>query len=103
MPNKKHMAAATALFGTSILGLLKYFFGTWIPSFQQLVSNKVPSALCGSNSSVRCLMHQPIRNYMMDMISSAQWAVTSTVIRGTLGVRTLSLSCTSVFALVIEH
>ncbi len=45
VPNKKHMAAATALFGTSILGLLKYFFGTWIPSFQQLVSNKVPSAV----------------------------------------------------------
>ena len=44
VPNKKHMAAATALFGSSVLGLLKYFFGTWIPSFQQLVSNKVPSA-----------------------------------------------------------
>ena len=41
MPNKRHMAAVTALFGSSFLGLLKYFFGTWIPSFDQLVTNKV--------------------------------------------------------------
>ena len=41
VPNKRHMAAVTALFGSSFLGLLKYFFGTWIPSFDQLVTNKV--------------------------------------------------------------
>ena len=41
MPNKKHVTAAAALFGSSLLGLVKYFFGTWIPSFDQLITNKV--------------------------------------------------------------
>ncbi len=40
-PNKKSMAAAFAVFGSSVSGLVRYLFGRWIPSWQQLVYNKV--------------------------------------------------------------
>ena len=65
VPNKKHMAAATALFGTSFLGLLKYFFGTWIPSFQQLISNRVrPEPLN------RHCMHGGLRTALSGLLGS---------------------------------
>lgn len=35
------MAAAFAVFGSSISGLVRYLFGRWVPSWQQLVYNKV--------------------------------------------------------------
>lgn len=40
-PNKKSMAAAFAFFGSSISGIVRYFFGRWVPSWQQLIYNKV--------------------------------------------------------------
>lgn len=35
------MAAAFAVFGSSVSGLVRYLFGRWIPSWHQLVYNKV--------------------------------------------------------------
>jgi len=35
--------ALFAVFGTSFTGMVRYIFGQWIPSFQQLIYNKVPS------------------------------------------------------------
>lgn len=40
-PNKKSMAAAFAVFGSSISGLVRWLFGRWVPSWHQLVYNKV--------------------------------------------------------------
>ncbi|DBA86672.1 hypothetical protein WJX77_004815 [Trebouxia sp. C0004] len=40
-PNKKSMAAVFAVFGSSVSGLVRYLFGRWIPSWQQLVYNKL--------------------------------------------------------------
>lgn len=40
-PNKKSMAAAFAFFGSSLSGLVRYLFGRWIPSWQQLIHNKL--------------------------------------------------------------
>lgn len=48
-PNKKSMAAAFAFFGSSISGIVRYFFGRWVPSWQQLIYNKV---LAGSTISL---------------------------------------------------
>ena len=30
-----------AVFGSSFTGLVRYVFGQWIPSFEQLICNKV--------------------------------------------------------------
>lgn len=55
-PNKKSMAAAFAVFGSSISGLVRWLFGRWVPSWQQLVYNKVlpkahyTSQLCCSSA-----------------------------------------------------
>ncbi|KAL3144980.1 hypothetical protein ABBQ32_003484 [Trebouxia sp. C0010 RCD-2024] len=40
-PNKKSMAAAFAVFGSSISGLVRWLFGRWVPSWHQLVYNKL--------------------------------------------------------------
>lgn len=40
-PNKKSMVAAFAFFGSSISGIVRYFFGRWVPSWHQLIHNKL--------------------------------------------------------------
>eukprot|EP00884_Botryococcus_braunii_P017757 jgi/Botrbrau1/4665/Bobra.33_2s0034.3 len=41
LPNKRAVAAMFTLFGTSMAGWFRFFFGQWIPSVHQLVSSKV--------------------------------------------------------------
>lgn len=41
LPSKKSAAALFAIFGSSFTGLVRYVFGQWIPSFEQLIYNKV--------------------------------------------------------------
>lgn len=48
VPNKKTLMAGAALFGSSMLGVVRWFFGAWIPSYDQLIYNKV----CPMNPSV---------------------------------------------------
>jgi hypothetical protein len=41
VPNKKTMAATLALFGSTVLSAARYFVGSWFPSLEQLMYNKV--------------------------------------------------------------
>ena len=42
VPNKRGMAAVATLLGGTYGGFVRYFFGRWIPTFEQLMYNKVP-------------------------------------------------------------
>ena len=41
LPNKRGMGAAFALLGSTFTGLMRYWFGRWIPTFEQLMYSKV--------------------------------------------------------------
>lgn len=41
VPNKKTMAASLALFGSTIMSAARYFVGSWFPSLEELMYNKV--------------------------------------------------------------
>lgn len=51
LPNKKGMGAAFAVLGSTFTGLMRYCFGRWIPTFEQLMYSKVSPQTCNSNSS----------------------------------------------------
>jgi hypothetical protein len=53
VPNKKSMAATLALFGSTVLSAARYFVGSWFPSLEQLMYNKVRLA---SNLMKTCSM-----------------------------------------------
>ncbi len=42
VPGKRGMAATFAVLGSTFSGLVHYLFGRFIPTFQQLMSSKVP-------------------------------------------------------------
>ncbi len=46
VPNKKGMGAAFALLGSTFSGLVRYWFGRWIPTFEQLMYSKVKPHRC---------------------------------------------------------
>lgn len=41
LPNKRGMAAAFTVLGSTFTGLMRYWFGRWIPTFEQLMYSKV--------------------------------------------------------------
>ncbi len=41
VPNKRGMGAACAVLGSTFSGLVRYCFGRWIPTFEQLMYSKV--------------------------------------------------------------
>lgn len=41
LPSKRSGMALFAIFGTSFTGMVRYIFGQWIPSFEQLIYSKV--------------------------------------------------------------
>ncbi len=41
LPNKRGMGAAFAVLGSTFTGLMRYCFGRWIPTFEQLMYSKV--------------------------------------------------------------
>ena len=41
VPRKRTLAAGAALFGSSFLGAVRYMFGTWLPSWSQMLRSPV--------------------------------------------------------------
>ncbi|EIE24259.1 hypothetical protein COCSUDRAFT_65818 [Coccomyxa subellipsoidea C-169] len=52
LPNKRGMGAAFAVLGSTFTGLMRYCFGRWIPTFEQLMYSKVALAYLGASSLV---------------------------------------------------
>ncbi|KAK9906578.1 hypothetical protein WJX75_004502 [Coccomyxa subellipsoidea] len=52
LPNKKGMGAAFAVLGSTFTGLMRYCFGRWIPTFEQLMYSKVALAYLGASGLV---------------------------------------------------
>ncbi len=42
VPNKRGVAAVATVAGSTFSGLVRYFFGRWVPTFEQLMRSKVP-------------------------------------------------------------
>ena len=61
------MAAAFAVFGSSISGLVRWLFGRWVPSWQQLVHNKV---LLIGFAAVAAVLHRSALFCIVIMLSS---------------------------------
>ncbi|CAL8462177.1 g1708 [Coccomyxa elongata] len=52
VPNKRGMGAAFALLGSTFSGLVRYWFGRWIPTFEQLMYSKAALAYLGASGLV---------------------------------------------------
>ncbi|BDA46042.1 probable nuclear envelope integral membrane protein 1 [Coccomyxa sp. Obi] len=52
VPNKRGMGAACAVLGSTFTGLVRYWFGRWIPTFEQLMYSKVALAYLGASGLV---------------------------------------------------
>ena len=75
------MAAAFAVFGSSISGLVRWLFGRWVPSWQQLVYNKVllithctcahhPLHMCSSLTAHVLIAHCTCAHHPLHICSS---------------------------------
>lgn len=67
LPHKRSLAVGTALFGSSLLGAVRYLFGTWLPSASQLARSPVRVRLsCGGLSC------RPARTHVTEALTFAE-------------------------------